>query len=282
MSSQSFKNVAEVIEMDLRNQPTKKVSDIEIMQRKIQPAVKQQLKKLLTKYGSYKVIFNLEYIMHKQTDYDVDDEGNIFYKDHLLAFNSGSVKQRTGQLILNERDISKSYNQGFEVIKNEIDEFIKNGSDWFFGKCTRLFIKVTKYSPFVGSSYIDLPDWVKNKKCVINIKNDDDKCFKYSVLCALHINEIKSHPERISHYAKYDEELNFEGINFPVSLDDINKFEKLNQLPINVFQINENFDENDDTSQRFTLMYSHTIKNEKSTINLLFIENEEKAHYCFI
>jgi len=84
MSSQSFKNVAEVIEMDLRNQPTKKVSDIEIMQRKIQPAVKQQLKKLLTKYGSYKVIFNLECIMHKQTDYDVDDEGNIFYKDHLL------------------------------------------------------------------------------------------------------------------------------------------------------------------------------------------------------
>ena len=45
---------------------------------------------------------------------------------------------------------------------------------------------MAKYVPLKGSQYIDLPPKVKNSKAVINIQNDDDKCFLWSVLAYLY------------------------------------------------------------------------------------------------
>lgn len=39
---------------------------------------------------------------------------------------------------------------------------------------------------------------------------------------------VETHRERISHYQAYKDELNFEGIDFPVTIDKITKFEKQN------------------------------------------------------
>ena len=36
-----------------------------------------------------------------------------------------------------------------------------------------------------GKSYIDSPEWLKNKKATINPKNNDDKCFQYALAVAL-------------------------------------------------------------------------------------------------
>ena len=47
-----------------------------------------------------------------------------------------------------------------------------------------------------GKSYIKSPEWVASKKAIINSKND--KCFKCSIIVALHPNKFKSHPERLS------------------------------------------------------------------------------------
>ena len=49
-----------------------------------------------------------------------------------------------------------------------------------------------------GGSYIDSPEWLKNEKATINPKNNDDKCFKYTLTVALNYEQIKSHPERVS------------------------------------------------------------------------------------
>ena len=51
-----------------------------------------------------------------------------------------------------------------------------------------------------GSSYIDLPLWIKNKKACINIQNDDDKCFMYAVQCGVYEIYNKPHPERQGYY----------------------------------------------------------------------------------
>ena len=42
------------------------------------------------------------------------------------------------------------------------------------------------------------------------------------------LHPVAIHPERVGHYQEFKEELNFEGINFPVSLEDTEKFEKQN------------------------------------------------------
>jgi len=43
-------------------------------------------------------------------------------------------------------------------------------------------INISKYKPLKGSSYIDLPKEIKDKKAIRNSKNDDNECFKWAVL----------------------------------------------------------------------------------------------------
>ena len=50
-----------------------------------------------------------------------------------------------------------------------------------------------KYS--CSGSYIDSPDWIKNKKAAINpLNKNDNKCFQYAVIVALYYEEIKKDP----------------------------------------------------------------------------------------
>ena len=65
-----------------------------------------------------------------------------------------------------------------------------------------------------GSSYIDLPPFIKNKKAYINVENHDDECFKWAILSALHYTRLKSN--RVMTYVTHQNDLNFKGIDFPV------------------------------------------------------------------
>ena len=56
---------------------------------------------------------------------------------------------------------------------------------------------LNKISPVRGGTCIDTPGYLKNKKETINPKNNDGKCFQYSIAVALNHEQIKSHPERI-------------------------------------------------------------------------------------
>jgi hypothetical protein len=78
-----------------------------------------------------------------------------------------------------------------------------------------------------------LPKWIRNKKAIINMKNDDDECFKWSVTRAL--NPTDKNSVRISKELKrQSEELNWEGIGFLTSPDGIEKFGENNSIGINL------------------------------------------------
>ncbi|XP_028408129.1 uncharacterized protein LOC114530722 [Dendronephthya gigantea] len=55
----------------------------------------------------------------------------------------------------------------------------------------------------------------------------------WSVLAALH--PVKQSAERLHHYQQFQDELDFAGIEFPVTVDKIGKFERQNNISINVF-----------------------------------------------
>ena len=59
-----------------------------------------------------------------------------------------------------------------------------------------------------GTSYIELPEWIKSKKAVINLQNKDEECFKLVVIAVLHHKEIKDNPERISLLRSYENQYN--------------------------------------------------------------------------
>ena len=45
-----------------------------------------------------------------------------------------------------------------------------------------MYYKCQKINPNCGGSYVDPPDWIKNKEAAINpINKKDNKCFQYAV-----------------------------------------------------------------------------------------------------
>ena len=73
------------------------------------------------------------------------------------------------------------------------------GSEFIFDSVDLLYYNLQKINlNRKGSSYIDSPKWLKNKKATINPKNNDNNCFQYALTAALNYQNIKSNPERIS------------------------------------------------------------------------------------
>ena len=88
-------------------------------------------------------------------------------------------------------------------------------------------LHTVRYKPLRGETYIPLPKELADKKDIINIQNKDNKCFLWCVLRAL--NPDKNNPQRLDKKLMGKENtLNMEGIDYPVSLKDLNKFEKQN------------------------------------------------------
>ena len=80
-----------------------------------------------------------------------------------------------------------------------------------------------------GRSYIKSPKWVLNKRATINPKNEDNKCFQYSITVALKHQNIKNHPERISNIKPFTDHFNWESIDFPAGMKDWETFEQNNK-----------------------------------------------------
>ncbi|XP_018404145.1 PREDICTED: uncharacterized protein LOC108780826 [Cyphomyrmex costatus] len=86
---------------------------------------------------------------------------------------------------------------------------------------------------------IKVPPKIKSQKAVVNVRSKDNACFGWSVVAALY--PAKNHVDRTSSYPHYTTMLNLDGIEFPMKLKDISKFERLNDSSINVYGIeNEN------------------------------------------
>ena len=72
------------------------------------------------------------------------------------------------------------------------------GSEFVPGSIDLLYFHLQKIGLKRGGSYIDSPEWLKNKKATINPKNNDDNCFQYALTVALNYQNIKNNLERIS------------------------------------------------------------------------------------
>ena len=181
-------------------------------------------------------------------------------------FHSETVENLEGT---DEREI---YDGFMQTIEERIQNFNQRGSNWRFERVLSLDIHFTDFQPLRGSTFLPLPSKISTKKAVINMKNNDDQCFKWSVTRAL--NPVDVHPERVSKELKdQSQRLDWSGLKFPVKLDQIIIFEKNNpQISINVFGFEGDV---------YPLRLSKRSEREQ-TINLLLISDEAKQHYCLI
>ena len=138
--------------------------------------------------------------------------------------------------------------------------------------CVRILISLSG-----GGSYINSPEWLKNKKATINPKNSDDKCFQYALTVALNYEQIKKVPQRISKIKPFIDQYNQKEIDFPLHRKDWKKFESNNKsIARNILYVPHN------TEQiRHAYKSKYNLKRENQVI-LLMITDGEKSHYLAV
>ena len=72
-----------------------------------------------------------------------------------------------------------------ETVLESLAKFQGQGSNWRFYSVLSLDLHTVKYEPLDGSSYIPLSVFLAAKKAIINVRNEDDKCFKWAITRAL-------------------------------------------------------------------------------------------------
>jgi len=175
------------------------------------------------------------------------------------------------EVCLEATDVSELYNNAMHKMKESMASFQMRGSNWRFVAVQRLDINTVDYKPLKGSSYIPLPRCLADKKAIINLKNDDDQCFKWCVARALNI--VDDNPHRITKTLKAQAEtLNWNDVTFPTTLSEIDKFERNNtDLSVNVFGYED-----------FVYPLRISKHDRKDAVDLLLISNDTTNHYCLI
>ena len=178
----------------------------------------------------------------------------------------------TSQTIINEMEIADSLQMSKQNLLNQISRWISEGSGWTIKSVDSHYLNIVKYEPMKGSSYIQLPSELRNpKKGLINMKNEDNECFRW---CHIrHLNPQDKYPQRIKKSDKeYVNKLDYSGVEFPIAVKHYNRIEKQNSININVFGY--------ENKQPYPIYVSK--ENNKDHMELLLVTEKENKHYVLI
>lgn len=202
------------------------------------------------------------------------EDGEVMMEQNFKHFHSKFRVLTQGD------DISELYRLAIlECVANS-DEFQEEASGWTIIRILFLDIELAKADLVGGSSFIPTPKFIANKKCCINVHNFyDSKCFLYAIL-SVYYKEHIPHDRRnsVDLYRKLFKTFNTTGIEFPVSVKDISKFERMNskkRISINVYAV--------DMSTKTIVGPLYLTKNVKRRhIDLLLLEKHDRTHYIGI
>ena len=186
--------------------------------QKSRRAVEYLFNNLLVQTKGFKFVETLQVKFFKQSN-DKNIQKNGY-------FNS------TTDLIINETDIKLAIQASQQHILNKIAQWISEGSGWTIQSIENHYINIVNYSPLKGSSYIKLPQELRNSaKGLINMKNKDNECFRW---CHIrHLNPQDKDPQRIKKTDKqYIEKLDYSSIKFPVTEENEIDFQKATKCHI--------------------------------------------------
>ena len=180
---------------------------------------------------------------------------------------------------MNGSDTDEIINELFKSLLQRYQENLQEkmeDSDFAFDRVNYLYYDLNKISISKGGSYIDSPKWLKEKKSIINPKNNDYKCFQYAVTLALNLDKINKNSQRISKIKPFIEEYNWKYIDFPSTSKDWKKFELNNDVALNILHVPHN-------TKTIEIAYKskHNLTREKRVI-LLMISNGENWHYLTV
>ena len=188
---------------------------------------------------------------------------------------SSSHFSTKNEVVTEATDLIEMLEIAGERLTELLENFQKNGSGWIFEKVLHFDIHINEFKPLSGSTYIKLPKFLSAKKALINPKNYDNECFKWAVTEAVYPQ--KKNQDRITKKSRENAELfDWTGIEFPIELKQITKFEKNNpKYTVNVLGYEG------EKEGVFPLRISKHIES-RTVINLLLISDETTQHYTIV
>ena len=166
--------------------------------------------------------------------------GGVKYTETLKVRMSKEVgegktkkESKTGT-VTNFEDIECTAAANQQMILSRIDTFQNMGSNWRIMNLERHYVNIAMYKPLKGNSYMKLPEDISNPKSgLVNIRNDDALCFLWC-----HVRDHRPKKNNATYITtkdiEYRDDLDYEGIEFPVKVSDIGKIEKKNKINITV------------------------------------------------
>ena len=158
---------------------------------KTKALAESHLEGLLKDMKGFKFIEMLGVTFEKET---IDSKTRKRVSIYKTAFFNGRAKT-----ITKANDIEPELSMSRQEILNTIDKWVSEGSGWVINRIDSHYINVTTYQPLNGSSYIELPIELQNPaKGLINVKNKDDECFRWSHI--RHLNPKRKNSQRIKRW----------------------------------------------------------------------------------
>ena len=118
-----------------------------------------------------------------------------------------------------------------------------------------------------ASSYLPLPEELKGKYACLNIQNNEKKCSLWFILATLH--PLRHNPYNVVKYQECEHESKSLGIQYPVDIKDIGKFEYQNNISVNV---------NGNKDKKILPLRITTVTVARDQVNLLYITAGKTSH----
>ena len=147
--------------------------------------------------------------------------------------------------------------------------YLRNASPLALDSVESAVAHIARYAPTVGGTYLDLPDFLARKKCIVNVKNNDNRCFGYSLLASL--IQMKGSRNRPDPYNQHFKSFHLDEIEYPVEPNKVPEIEEKLRIKISIFSF---FD--DEGQGRFPLYVSE--KDYGIKIDLLYW----RGHFALI
>ena len=106
----------------------------------------------------------------------------------------------------------------------------------------------------------------------------------WSVIAAVYGNPSDNEPHLVSHYRQWESVFNTDGIQIPMELKDVPKFERLNDISVSVYGYKKAKKNSDGLKTEEGFVYALQVVREVRAkhVNLLLITNDDTNHYCLI
>ena len=129
-----------------------------------------------------------------------------YYLNQLVDDVDGEMKAKGGfqspaQVLYPVNDLDKQIDEAVDSLHSTIDAYCHLGSNWQIDSIYDLSIKTDRCHPLKPSSYIPTLENIRRKGAILNVQNEDEYCFLWSVVA--HIVDAKYKAHRVTE--KYKE-----------------------------------------------------------------------------